>query len=429
MGMLKPDYLENLPSEFVAELVSDVAIAPTFLIYENLQILAYYNIDRLLSIAIRDLSTLKWNYWTTDSFVKWDSHNYIDLGVDKAGIIHIAGNMHASPLEYFLLDTKLKNSKPLKIDLLVDEDSERKITYPRFTRNNNGNLLFLYRDGFSGDGDFIAVAWDEELKKHHLVSKEPIISGQGKRNAYIDSNAPIMGPDGNWHLLWVWRDTPHAETTNTVNYAYSDDLVTWKSATSVLIDAPIIKNMTFVVDPVPSRKGLINNNVKLGFLNNGKPIIFYHKNNNFGVQQLWRAMHINGEWDLACVSHWNIIWSFHGQGSLDFQIEIDKPHTTDTGVSVDVRTKEQVETYNFNGQGELLSVAPASSWSPIIRTVREDGLIGRRLKATSWANDLSNESWFATYATVQDQRDQKPLSGVRSSFPLNIVKVEAWNMI
>lgn len=409
--------------EYIADAVSDVAIAPSFLSYKSFQIIAYYNINRLLSVAVKDLATGLWKYWSTHSFVKWDSHNYIDLGVDASGMLHIAGNMHSSQLEYYILDIHSEYSKPLKVDYLIDENREQKITYPRFMKDVDGSLLFAYRDGLSGDGDFIVLRWDEKRKVHRLLSEKPIISGEGRRNAYIDTNAPILGPDGRWHLVWVWRDTPDAETTHTVNYAISDDLIKWKSAQSESLPSPILHNEITVVDPVSEGHGLINNNVKVGFTAKKSPIIFYHKNDDKGSQQLWRAVLVNEKWEIASVSNWNFTWRFHGAGSLDFKIELDSPRTTSVGVSIDVRINENVKTFNFNNDGKLLSVVEATGRSSVGRTVRPDGLLLQTVRPQYWTQSASVADWFVSYATVPDLRDRKPKFDVPTSFPMTISKI------
>jgi hypothetical protein len=52
------------------------------------------------------------------------------------------------------------------------------------------------------------------------VLDTPLIDGQGERSAYIyGGGMPIPGPDGRFHLLWVWRETPDHATNNSLSYA------------------------------------------------------------------------------------------------------------------------------------------------------------------------------------------------------------------
>ena len=409
--------------DVVGAAVSDVAIPPTLLQYKNSQVVAYYDADRTLTIADRNIGGLVWNYRKLDSSAKWDSHNYVDLGFDKSGKLHVAGNMHASPLQYWIVDLSNDEFRPVKVNALFDSQAELKITYPRFIRSSDGSLVFTYRNGSSGDGDFVAVIWDDPEQRHKLVSEGPLIDGGGKRNAYLDSNAPILGPDGLWHLLWVWRDSPDAESTHTINYACSQDLVAWRSGDGRPLNRPITLNEQSVVDPVPMGHGLINNNVRLGFMPDHRPVALYHKRDASGSQQLWSAVFEDSSWIIRQVTNWNFAWNFQGQGSLDFKIEIGVPLTTTYGLSVDVRLNEEVQTYLFDADLTLVSAEVAVLWGPLNRSTRSDGLIDRCEAARGWLAEDDSREWFISYASVPDQRDQRPKSDIPTSHPLSIIGI------
>ncbi len=407
--------------DVVGAAVSDVAIPPTLLQHKNLQVVAYYDADRTLTIANRNIGGQAWNYRKLDSRAKWDSHNYIELGFDRSGQLHVAGNMHTSPLQYWIIDLSSEESRPTKVKALLDPQTELKITYPRFIRSSDGSLIFTYRNGSSGDGDFVAVIWDDSERRHKLVSEGPLIEGGGKRNAYLDSNAPILGPDGLWHLLWVWRDSPDAETTHSINYARSHDLVAWRSGDGRRLNRPITLNKQSVVDPVPPRHGLINNNVRLGFMPDHRPVALYHKQDANGSQQLWSAVFEVSGWVKRQHTNWNFEWNFQGQGSLDFKIEIGVPLTTTRGLSVNVRRKEEVQTYLFDTNLALVSTEVAAPWSPLSRSTRSDGLIERFEAVRGWRPEDDGRGWFISYATVPEQRDRRPKNNVPTNHPFSIV--------
>lgn len=411
--------------DVVGTAVSDVAIPPTLLQYRNSQVVAYYDADRTLTIADRNIGGPVWNYRKLDSSAKWDSHNYVDLGFDRSGQLHVAGNMHSSPLQYWIIDLSIEESRPSKVDALLDPQAELKITYPRFIRSSDGSLIFTYRKGASGDGDFAAVIWDDSERRHKLVSEGPLIDGGGKRNAYPDSNAPILGPDGLWHLLWVWRDSPDAESTHSINYACSQDLVAWRSGNGRPLNRPIALNKKSVVDPVPPRHGLINNNVRLGFMPDHRPVALYHKRDARGSQQLWSAVFEDSSWVLRQLTNWDFAWNFQGQGSLDFKIEIGVPRTTTRGLSVDVRLNEEVQTYLFDTNFMFESTEVAATWNPLSRRTRSDGLIERCETARGWRPEDDSREWFISYATVPDQRDQRPKGNVPTYHPLSIIGTSA----
>jgi alpha-L-rhamnosidase len=60
----------------------------------------------------------------------------------------------------------------------------------------------------------------------------PLLDGEGERSAY--SSGPQRGPDGRFHLLWMWRETPDAMTNHTLSYARSRDLIHWETSSGNL---------------------------------------------------------------------------------------------------------------------------------------------------------------------------------------------------
>ena len=407
--------------DVVGSAVADVAIRPTLLQHGDTQVLAYYDESRRLTLAERNIRTPNWGVHKIDSTLKWDSHNNIDLGFDPSGRLHIAGNMHASPLQYWSIDLQSSSTKVHRHEVLADARRERSVTYPRFLRDKDGQLLFTYRDGSSGDGDFICLRWNDETARYERMTEHPLIDGGGGRNAYIDTNAPILGPDGAWHMLWVWRDSPDAESTHTVNYARSADFVTWSCADGSPLGHPIVDDAKTVVDPVPPGQGLINNNVRLGFLPSGRPLAIYHKRDESGSQQIWAAAFDGAQWVRRQLTGWDYRWDFAGRGSLDFQIEIGPPATTALGVLVHVRRDDAVEVFSVSEELSVTSLASASSWSPLRRVPRSDGLHERMTLGRGWAPGDLGAEWFVLHTSVLDQRDQPPVEGTLDSEPLFVV--------
>jgi hypothetical protein len=65
------------------------------------QYVAYYDAERRMTVAQRRLESERWSYQRLPSTLGWDSHNAVTLAVDRAGQLHVAGNMHRTPLVYF----------------------------------------------------------------------------------------------------------------------------------------------------------------------------------------------------------------------------------------------------------------------------------------------------------------------------------------
>lgn len=407
--------------DVVGDAVSAMAIPPNLLTYRRSHIVAYYDADRVLTIADRKIGGLVWNFRKLESSAGLDSHNYVDLGFDRSGLLHVAGNMQSSPLQYWIIDLSSEDIRPTRVKALLDPEDELKITYPRFIRSSDGSLIFAYRNGASGDGDIAAVIRADSEQRHKLVRGGPLISGDGERNACLDSNAPTLGPDGLWHLLWVWRDSPNAEMTHCINYACSHDLVVWRSGDGHPQTLPIGLNEQCVVDPVTKNQGLINNTVRLGFMPDHRPVALYHKRDRNGSQQLWAAAFDESRWLIRQLTDWNFVWHFQGPGSLDFKIEIGVPLTTPRGLSVDVRLNEEVQTYVLDTELTLVSTEMAAPWSPLSRSTRSDGLIERCESARGWRPEDDSREWFISDATVLDQGDQRPKGNSQTYHPLSII--------
>ena len=88
------------------------------------QYVAYYNANRNMVVGQRDLTDDRFELHTmtattreenggTSTVLGWDSHNFVTIGIDKDGYIHLSGNMHVHPLTYF------RSTKPNDITTLV----------------------------------------------------------------------------------------------------------------------------------------------------------------------------------------------------------------------------------------------------------------------------------------------------------------------
>lgn len=172
------------------------------------------------------------------------------MAVDRDGHLHVTGNMHVDPLVYFRTTVPGDASSLEQVDSMVDASREQRVTYPVFLDLEGGTLVFRYRDGSSGNGVEYYHQYDEDTQRWTPLVDTAIISGEGERNAYAAK--PVLGPDGYYHMVWVWRDTPNAATTNNVSCARSADLVSWETSTGEPIPLPITLGSSDVVDPHPA---------------------------------------------------------------------------------------------------------------------------------------------------------------------------------
>lgn len=281
------------------------------------QFVAFYDDKRQLTVAQRKLNERQWSFHKLPVVTGWDSHNYIALTLDDNGYLHLSGDMHAVPLKYFRTSKPFDASTFERLGKMVGTE-ERHVTYPIFLRGAKNELIYMYRDGGSGNGNQIFNAYDLKTKTWKRLLDKPLTDGEGERNAYFEG--PKKGLDGYFHVAWVWRETPDASTNHDLSYARSKDLIHWENGAGKPLLLPIKLNDGATVDPVPQQGGMLNGNTKVGFDDKGRVTISYHKNDAAGNTQPWTARLENGAWKLYQTTDWPYHWDFSGGGTLNVEI-------------------------------------------------------------------------------------------------------------
>jgi hypothetical protein len=289
------------------------------LTHKDRQFVAFYDAERKMTVGARKRTEEKWQFVRLPEAVVWDSHNYLTLTVDDDDYLHLSGNMHAVPLIYF------RTTKPLDIATFervknMVGTQEVKTTYPSFFRGPSNELIFTYRDGVSGNGNQIYNVYDHKTRTWGRLLDKPLTDGEGLMNAYL--RGPSRGPDGYFHLVWVWRDHSGAESNHDLSYARSKDLRRWEKSDGTPLALPMTLKTGEIVDPVPVRGGIINGNTLLGFDAQKRPIITYHKYDANGKTQIYNARREKDGWKIYQTSDWDYRWEFGGGGSLVFEVRV-----------------------------------------------------------------------------------------------------------
>jgi hypothetical protein len=325
--------------------VETVDIAPVWsghpvgfalLTHEDHQFVAFYDDQRRMTVASRRISARvtpgqsPWHFVRLPQQLGWDSHNYVTMAIDRDGYIHLSGNMHGHPLVYF------RTREPLDIDTFESigrmvGEREKRCTYPQFLRGPAGELIFSYRDGGSGNGDQLYNVYDPDTRTWRRLIDGPLVSGEGEMNAYIQG--PTRGPDGRFHMAWVWRDTPDCATNHDLSYARSRDLVHWENSRGEAIPLPITIRTGEIVDAVPAGGGLLNSNVRLAFDAQGRPVISYTKYEGpDGPLQVYNARLEKDGWNIQQASDWTWRWEFRGGGSIGARVRVYPVEVTGSGL-------------------------------------------------------------------------------------------------
>lgn len=153
----------------------------------NADVVVYYNADREVEVALRTFNNGAWSGWShqvLDSLYKgWDNHHTLHVEVDENDDIHVAGNIHNDPMNYWRsdgLDVATLQRRPMPVVLSAHPSTGEMLertTYPTFLRGPKGEFLFSYREGATADGDWYINVYDINTKTWSQLLDVPLFSG------------------------------------------------------------------------------------------------------------------------------------------------------------------------------------------------------------------------------------------------------------
>ena len=216
-------------------------------------------------IGRRTLGSPEWEVFRHPSFTAntiTDGHDVISYGIDGDGYMHVSWGMHGDAFHYSRSTAPVTGTAPIVLgpDTTMT-GRENTVTYPQFLKLPDGDLLFLFREVASGNGDTFLNRYDTATKTWDNVHRSgntqlPFIKGTGwtpNYNAY--PNMPQLGgPDGDDLLLtWCWRyepvggDSPANEngyqTNNHFAFGRSPDAgLTWQRHDGTVYALPISRD-------------------------------------------------------------------------------------------------------------------------------------------------------------------------------------------
>ncbi|GAB3010835.1 BNR repeat-containing protein [Niabella terrae] len=199
------------------------------------QFTAYYDSTGAVVLAKRLLTDRDWKVLKTRFKGQVsDAHRSISLAVDGDGYLHVSWDHHDSKLNY------ARSLRPLSLEMGAPESmtgkNEQRVTYPEFYNLPDGGLLFLYRDGASGNGSLIINRYDKRVRTWSQIQQN-LIDGEGQRNAYWQA---VVDRKGRIHISWVWRESPDVASNHDLCYARSrDGGRTWEKSTGARYRLPI----------------------------------------------------------------------------------------------------------------------------------------------------------------------------------------------
>lgn len=393
------------------------------------QWVGYFDKDRHMTIAQRTLPDGPWRYRVLDEINPWDSHNFITMIRDKSGILYISGNMHAVPLVFFQTDETGDISTITRVKNLVGADEEH-VTYPHFMRLKDGRLLYHYRTGGSGNGSEIYDVLRPDGTWERFMDT-PLFDGQNLMSAYMSGT--VTDPQGNYHLLWVWRDTPDCSTNHDLSHAWSPDMKNWYTASGESLTLPItLDDKRPIVDATQPKGGMINGGQRLCFDAQNRPIICYHKYDAAGNIQLHLARFEDGAWNFACITDWDWRWDFKGNGSIIFELQLGNLRFDKKGNLVVPYSRLDTETGLYNQRQIIVN---PTTLKPIKETVWRT----KDRRIPSWVDkqqtdydapltihkgrDANGGNYILRWESMKNNRDKKPADGYCPESELRVVRL------
>jgi len=287
--------------------------------FRDTQFIAYYNADKKLVLGKRSINSSTWQLVTTPfSGNISDAHNSISIMVDGDGYLHLAWDHHNNPLRY--AKSVAPGSLQLTEKMPMTGLNETKLTYPEFYKLPNGNLLFFYRNGASGNGNLVINRYDTKTKAWTQLQQN-LIDGEGKRNAYWQAGVDAMG---HIHLSWVWRESPDVASNHDLCYARSDDEgKTWQTSGGKKYDLPITANTAEYIATIPQRSELINQTAMTADETGAPFIATWYKEAGDSIPQYHVAYRHNNQWKILNAGFNTRPFSLSGAGTK--RIPISRP--------------------------------------------------------------------------------------------------------
>jgi hypothetical protein len=347
------------------------------------QYAAFYDPEARVVLARRTLGSPDWELARTPYRGRVrDAHNSISIAVDGAGVLHVAWDHHGNALRY------ARGVAPGALELGPEQPmlgrEEDRVTYPEFYLLPGGDLLFLYRDGASGNGDLMMNRWDAARGVWRRV-QSGLLDGEGQRNAYWQF---ALDPQGGFHLSWVWRETGDVATNHDLGYARSTDGgASWTRSDGTAYALPITAASAEYACRIPQGSELINQ-TSMAADASGRPVIAgYWRPAGAAAPQYMLVRHDGAGWQAQAVGRRKSDFTLSGGGSK--RLPISRPQ-----VATRIRggRTEAVLLFRDRERGDRVSAAvcadlDAGGWRFVDLTARPVGQWEPNFDPVRWQED------------------------------------------
>jgi hypothetical protein len=287
--------------------------------FGDTQFISYYDPQHYVVLGKRKLGTEHWQLKRTPYKGNVsDAHNTISLMVDGAGYLHLSWDHHNNPLRY--CQSVGPGSLEVTQKMPMTGQLENQASSPEFYKTGDGNLLFFYRDGGSGQGNLVINHYHLQTQKWTQLHSS-LIDGEKQRNAYWQA---CVDNKGVLHLSWVWRESPDVASNHDLCYARSKDGgKTWEKSTGEKYKLPITAATAEYALRIPQNSELINQTSMATDADGAPFIATYWREQNTRVPQYHLVYHNGKKWQMASLNFRATPFSLSGAGSK--RIPISRP--------------------------------------------------------------------------------------------------------
>lgn len=382
--------------------------------YRDSQYIAFYDADKQVVVGKRKSGSSEWELKRTpfQGNTK-DAHNTISIMVDGNGFLHLSWDHHNSPLNYSRSTQAASLHFTPKIQMTGK--FENNVSYPEFYKMPDGNLLFFYRDGGSGQGNLVIDKYDMATQKWVQLQSN-LIDGQNKRNAYWQA---CVDEKGTIHISWVWRETPDVASNHDMGYACSKDGgITWQKSTGEKYTLPISAANAEYAVRIPQKSELINQTSMTTDANGNPFIATYWRNADSKIPQYHVIYKTGNRWQVQSLENRKTPFALSGGGSK--RIPIARPQILVKGKG---RKATVLLIYRNEERGNRVSVAlckkiMTKKWKDFDLT---DSSVG------SWEPTFDTELWknnrvLNLFVQKVEQADSEGISNI----PPQLIQVLEW---
>lgn len=247
------------------------------LTYAGWQYAAYYDAERRVCLARRKLPDGPWQKLAFEDFryPAENTHDTISFGISEDdGRIHLSFSQHAIPLRYRVSQPGVATNPEAhawtpgvfgEITNRLGNQSLSSVTYPVFLSLPDGDLLFGWREGSSGNGEnrFARYAsrtgeWSEPWTiTSRAGTFQDELGTSDSRCAYL--NDQEITPDGRLHITLCWREKAPTANHGLAYMVSADGGRTWRDNQGNTLETPVrVDSPDLAVLDIPRRLGLMN---------------------------------------------------------------------------------------------------------------------------------------------------------------------------